>query len=284
MLGAEGVSKGETRAQAVRVSRVRTRQSFRVVCWGRRCGDKAIRELGRATACYPNEGSKRLKRGYRETSQFLAPWLLRRWRALAGAGGRTSACGAAEGHGGACYTGAVETDTRNVRRARCRAAGGCGQGKARQGNAMQSSRRASERASGQWEIHTRAADKDAAGAGAAAGGGAVVREGGRGEWGVAGSDRRVDGVDFGRCSTRLTASASAVITIRSRGSSAPACVAALLFCSERAESRPLAGLPRALGCIVLYCTALNCVHRAAAVLIARNVSAPVLHTSCGVRS
>jgi hypothetical protein len=84
MLGAEGVSKGETRAQAVRVSRVRTRQSFRVVCWGRRCGDKAIRELGRATACYPNEGSKRLKRGYRETSQFLAPWLLRRWRALAG--------------------------------------------------------------------------------------------------------------------------------------------------------------------------------------------------------
>jgi hypothetical protein len=200
MLGAEGVSKGETRARAVRVSRVRTRQDFRVVeCWGKRCGDKAIRELGRATGVLSKRGVETIEArllGDQSVSRALTV------AALAGVCRRTSACGSAVGRGGACYTGAVEIDTRNARRARCR---GCGQG-----NAVE--QRASERADSGGGTHTRTANKDAAGAGAAAGGGAVVRKRGRGEWGVAGSDRRVDGVDFGRCSSRLTASASAVTT------------------------------------------------------------------------
>lgn len=44
--------------------RVQTQQDFRIriVCWGKRCGDKAI-ELEELHWCYPNEGSKRQKRG-----------------------------------------------------------------------------------------------------------------------------------------------------------------------------------------------------------------------------
>jgi hypothetical protein len=142
MLGAEGVSKGETRARAVRVSRVRTRQDFRVVeCWGKRCGDKAIRELGRATGVLSKRGVETIEArllGDQSVSRALTV------AALAGVCRRTSACGSAVGRGGACYTGAVEIDTRNARRARCR---GCGQG-----NAVE--QRASERADSGGGTHT----------------------------------------------------------------------------------------------------------------------------------
>jgi hypothetical protein len=65
---------GSDSGAGVRVPMVQVRPSSGSSrCWGRRCGDKAIRELGRATACDANEGSKRVSAAVGQTSQFLAP-------------------------------------------------------------------------------------------------------------------------------------------------------------------------------------------------------------------